>query len=107
MKLPYIAISTTSAATGLEHHRPPMQIKQRPADIHMRRSEDQLEISTKAAQLYIDQSEAFADAHLKRPLRSMNEFVAAAKQHVLMSIGHMAQEGRQLMAIETGTNAIP
>lgn len=101
--LPTLHIQTTDAYIGLQSEKPPMQIEQPNADVQIRqRHTDIISISTKAAKLYIDQTEAFADANLKSPLRVANEFWQKTTPHMMEYIGKVAQEGDRMMRIEDG-----
>lgn len=107
MDLPRIEIHTVRAETGIQTERPPMSIRQRPADIEI----DQdlvgtFRISTTASKLYIDQSEAFADADLKGPLRRNREMVQKAHENVMEYIAKTARQGERLKRIEHGGNAL-
>ena len=91
----------------MKSHRPQIQVSQRSADLQITQEHAGLiEISKTASQLFIDQSEAFADANLKGPLRRSNEFVQQAQQKAMEYLAKAAQEGEQMMKIEHGGNAI-
>lgn len=101
-------IQSRDAVINIQQQRPTLSIRQRPADMQI--SQDlagSLRISTTASQLFIDQTEAFADADLKSPLRRVEEFAARARQNVLQYVAKTAQQGEMLKKIEHGTDAIP
>ncbi|PYZ92786.1 hypothetical protein CR194_14125 [Salipaludibacillus keqinensis] len=106
MDLARINISTTQAQTGIQSQRPPMSIHQPQADMHIDQEFGSIRISTTASQLFIDQTEAFADADLKGPLRRSDEFAARSMQNVMQYIAKTTQQGDQMKKIEHGTNAI-
>ncbi|WP_062050211.1 DUF6470 family protein [Bacillus sp. JCM 19034] len=100
-------IDQTLAQTGLRSVQPPMQIKQHQADLQISQEHTNLvEISTTARRLYIDQTEAFADANLKTPLRLSNEFYQRIRGTVMNYVAKTAREGEQLKKIENGNHAI-
>ncbi|MGJ9385221.1 DUF6470 family protein [Salipaludibacillus sp. CF4.18] len=108
MDLARIQIQTQDAVTGMQQQRPPLSIKQRPADMQIEQElGSTLSISTTASKLYIDQTEAFADANLKSIFRRNEEFVAKAQQTASQYVAKTAQQGEMLKKIENGTNAIP
>ncbi|WP_096190273.1 DUF6470 family protein [Evansella halocellulosilytica] len=108
MQLPRVDIQTQHAQIGMQQHKPQMTISQRPADISIDQElNGNLTISTTASKLYIDQSEAFADADLKGPFRRLSEWAADAKQNVMQYMAKTARQGEQLKRIENGINALP
>ncbi|OLO38092.1 hypothetical protein BTR23_11895 [Alkalihalophilus pseudofirmus] len=107
MNLPRLEISTTRSEIGLQTERPQLQLRQRPADLQIQQQYlDNLQISKKASMLYIDQTEAFADANLKSVFRFTKEFSQKAHQKALSYIQKQARQGDQLMKIENGNGAI-
>ncbi|WP_416147310.1 DUF6470 family protein [Salipaludibacillus sp. HK11] len=107
MDLARINISSTQAQTGLQSHRPQMSIRQPNADLYIDQDlVGSFRISTTASELFIDQSEAFADADLKGPMRRVDEFAARAQQNVMQYIAKTAQQGEQLKKIENEGNPI-
>lgn len=106
MQLTSLQIQQSDARIGLSSNRPGPQIKQQAADMQIQQNHNNLiEISTTASQMHIDQTEAFADANLKSPLRVANETAAKALQQVSKYVAKTAQQGDQLMKIEKGTGA--
>ncbi|MFB4165214.1 DUF6470 family protein [Alteribacillus sp. JSM 102045] len=101
MNMPIVEITTTKAELGMKTSRPPLEIRQPPADIEINQHfNDTVEISTKAAKVNIDQSEAFADADLIPPLQQGDQFAAKAKRTAMEYVAKKAQEGEQLKAVE-------
>lgn len=108
MKTPYLEISQTHGQIGLKSSKPFLKIQQQPADLQIRQQHgDNIKISKKAAQLFIDQTEAFADANIKGPLRRATEYAQGTKQKLLQYLAKTAQQGEQLMKIENGFGKIP
>ncbi len=106
MRLSSLDIQSTDAYTGLRSERPPMRIRQQSADLHIHQEHVGLiEISKTASKLFIDQTEAFADANLKSPLRMASEFWNHSKSHVAEYLAKTAQQGNQMMKIENGFGA--
>ncbi|GAE32123.1 DUF6470 family protein [Alkalihalobacillus hemicellulosilyticus] len=107
MQLAQLNIYQTFAQTGLQTIQPTMNVKQHHADLRIQQEHANLvEISTTGQRLYIDQTEAFADAHLKSPLRHSLEFYNSTKQKTMQYIAKTAQEGEQLKRIDRGVDAI-
>lgn len=108
MQTPYLQMQSTLGQIGLQSNRPPLQIKQPNADLTIKQEHvDTLKISTKASKLLIDQTEAFADAHLKDPIRSANEYYQKTKSKVAEYISKTVSQGMQLLKIENGGNVFP
>src|SRR5690554_5244976 len=107
MNHPQIQIHTERAHIGIQQQRPPMSIRQRPADLEINQElVGSFRLSKTASKLFIDQSEAFADADRKGPLRRSREAVTKAHQNVMKYIARTAQQGERLKKIEHGGNAI-
>ncbi|MCE7792723.1 DUF6470 family protein [Salipaludibacillus sp. CUR1] len=107
MELPRIHISSVQAQTGIRQQRPPMSIHQPNADLQINQDfSGTLHISSTASRLFIDQTEAFADADLKGPLRRVKEYAAQSQQNVLQYVAKVTREGDQLKKIEHSTNAL-
>ncbi|SDH64209.1 DUF6470 family protein [Alteribacillus bidgolensis] len=101
MNMPIVEITTTNAELGIKSSRPPFEISQPPADTEINQNlTDTVEISTKAAKVNIDQSEAFADANLISPLQKTKQFAQKANQTATEYTAKKAREGEQLKAIE-------
>lgn len=108
MQLPSLSISTTDAQIGMRSYRPPVSISQRSADMTIQTENilDTIRVSRTASQLFIDQTEAFADADVKSPLRRATEFAQGTTQKLYEYMAKKRQEGDQLMKIEHGTGQI-
>ncbi|MBU9711763.1 DUF6470 family protein [Evansella tamaricis] len=108
MNLPKLSIQTGRAEIGIQHHKPPMSIKQEQARMSLKQElSGSLQISKTASQLYIDQTEAFADAGLKGPLRQGLERTGQARQSIFQYIAKTVRQGEQMKKIETGQNVLP
>ncbi|WP_054636901.1 DUF6470 family protein [Thalassobacillus sp. C254] len=107
MEMPVIHITQIPGETGRSSHRPHLQIHTPFPNMHIEQEHhDLVHISTTASKLFIDQSEAFADAGLKTPLRAANEHIQKASQQTAEYIALKNAEGEQLKKIEHGTGAI-
>lgn len=101
MQVPSLHIQSTHGKIGLQSQRPHIQIQQHHAEFSIHQEHvDTLKISTRAGKMFIDQTEAFADANLKGGLRSSKEFLAKTNQKVSQYIQKKAHEGNQFMRIE-------
>ncbi|WP_088032459.1 DUF6470 family protein [Evansella clarkii] len=108
MNMPQIEIQQQNARTAIHYSRPQMSIRQPSATLEINQDlAGTLNISRTASKMYIDQSEAFADANLKAPLRQSKEWSQAGKQAAMAYIAKTAGQGEQLKKIENGTNALP
>ncbi|MFC0559286.1 DUF6470 family protein [Halalkalibacter alkalisediminis] len=107
MQLTSLHIQQNDAKIGIRSSRPGPQIRQQGPDMQIRQNHHNLiEISTTASKMHIDQTEAFADANLKSPIRVASETAAKAMQQVSKFFAKTAQQGDQLMKIENGPGAI-
>ncbi|ADC49191.1 hypothetical protein BpOF4_05645 [Alkalihalophilus pseudofirmus OF4] len=102
MQLASLNIQTTPAQTGLRSQKGTLQLKQHQADLNIQTNREPLKISTTYPQLSIDQTEAFADANLKNPLRFANDNYGKIKSIVYEYLAKKTQEGTQMMEIEHG-----
>ncbi len=108
MQLAHIHIQSQNAEVGLSQTRPNMNIRQHPAVMQIDQElAGTLSISKTASKLYIDQTEAFADANLKSPLRMSSEWSGKGEQAVMNYITKTARDGEQLKKIETGAKVLP
>ncbi|HHW36008.1 MAG TPA: hypothetical protein GXX18_01690 [Bacillales bacterium] len=101
MQLLHLNISSQFAKLGIHSQRPGLEIKQPPADLQLRQPQPDLTMTKTKGKLEIDQSEAFADANLKPPLRRTKEAAEQSKEKLLQDLAQKANEGRRLMKIET------
>lgn len=107
MQLPSLQISSVHGKIGMKAHRPHIQIQQHDPGFSMKQQHAQIEISTQASRLTIDQTEAFASANSKHIYRLNKEFVAKAMNNARETTSKYASQGDQLMRIENGGEVIP
>ncbi|TWI59948.1 DUF6470 family protein [Halalkalibacter nanhaiisediminis] len=107
MRLPSLDIQATDAYIGLRSTRPDMRIRQQSADLQIHQEHVGLiEISKTASKLFIDQTQAFAEANLKTPLRMASDFLKKTESHVAEYLAKTVQQGNQMMRIENGNGAL-
>ncbi|WP_245579710.1 DUF6470 family protein [Alteribacter aurantiacus] len=105
--MPQLRIDVQHAQTGMQHTRPHVHITQHDAVMNIDQElAGTLEISQTASRLFIDQTEAFADANLKAPLRAASEWATSGKEQALSYVAKKTREGEQLKQIEKGGNAL-
>ncbi|MBN2900097.1 MAG: hypothetical protein JXO44_15125 [Clostridia bacterium] len=68
--------------------------------------EPQMEMETTKSVIHIDQDQCFNESGLKNNSAFLEDMVARSKQAVMEGIAHRVEEGNQMMAIETGQDAI-
>lgn len=101
MNVPNLEISSKYAYIGINSQRPPMSIRQKPADLQISQTHvENVHITKTDGKLLIDQSEAFASVGSKPPLQRAKEFYAKSAAHVAKYVAKTAQQGDQLMRIE-------
>lgn len=100
MQLPRLEIDNRAAYIGINQRQATLEIRQPKADVRMNQPQPEVEYIKTQSKLEIDQTEAFADANLKNPLRVVKEWAEKAKQKVLQSLSEVAAEGDRLMKIE-------
>lgn len=100
MQLPRLELTVTNAILGIEQQRATINMRQPEAEIKMEHSQPKIEIQKSKGKLTIDQTEAFADANLKHPFRSIDEWAARAKRKISQGIAEEVAEGERLMKIE-------
>ncbi|MFD2705629.1 DUF6470 family protein [Salibacterium lacus] len=100
MNMPMVEIRTTDARIGTNISRPPMQMKQRPAEVNIEQNlHDTVDISIKPAKVHIDQSEARRQKGMVPPLEQQSQWLQEAKQNVSEYMAKTAREGEQIKAI--------
>ncbi|QQZ10269.1 DUF6470 family protein [Heyndrickxia vini] len=92
-----IELTTNPAKQSIEQPGPDLDLQQPPAELHITRT---------PGALSIDQTEARADVDLKSIRRRVEEFAQNGYQEWLNGIARRSQEGKELMRIENGGNAI-
>jgi hypothetical protein len=106
MQIPQLRIDQSFAELGLKQQQATMQIRQPMAELSLKQPMAELKIHISESKLEIDQTEAFADANLKSPLRMANEWVSKAKQKAMQNVAQKVQEGNRLMKIEHQNESI-
>ena len=69
-------------------------------------TEPEMEMTSTRPIVEIDQDACFNESGLKNNKAFMDDMVARSKQAVMEGIAHKVEDGNQLMAIETGQDAI-
>ncbi|QTD41181.1 DUF6470 family protein [Sporosarcina sp. Te-1] len=106
MNIPQLQIQTTRGILGLQIDKPVQEIEQPKATQQIEQPAAILEMSTSASQLFVDTTENRADIDLKSPLRRGDENAQYGMQQAMEGVGRRAEEGKQLMRIEDGGNAL-
>lgn len=106
MRMPQLHMQSQFARIGIDQKNARLEIKQELPKMHIEQPKAEISITTTPGRLTIDQTEAFADMDLKSILRRNDEFADEALQKLQEGIGRIAREGRELMEIEHGGNAI-
>lgn len=106
MQLPRLEIDQTFALIGMNHRQARIEMRQPMAEVEMNQPQPEVEMTIKRGKLYIDQTEAFADANLKHPFRLTREWAEQAKQKLLKGLAEEAAEGDRLMKIENQKECI-
>ncbi|MEK4406542.1 DUF6470 family protein [Sporosarcina sp. FSL K6-6792] len=106
MNIPQLQIETTRGVLGLQITKPTQEIHQPKATLSQQQPAAILEISTTRPQLSLETTEARADIDMKSVFRRTNEYAQLGKQGAMDGIARRAQEGRQLVKIGNGGNAI-
>ncbi|WP_017756446.1 DUF6470 family protein [Calidifontibacillus oryziterrae] len=107
MQLPRLEITNHFAQLGIRQKRAHLEIHQRHADVMIKQPPADVKMIKTKGKLYIDQSEAFADAGLKHPLRKSREWIQQSLQKAREAVAIDVQQGDQMMRIENGGNAFP
>jgi hypothetical protein len=87
-QFPQVGIMTQRASIEYDSVRPQIQLKREPSV---------LRIESPRPVIHIDQSQCFADAGLKSPLRWADDRAAAGKEGLLKAIAEISAKGDQLM----------
>lgn len=91
---------------GLSTQRPVQEIEQPGAILDLQQPQAKLSIQTTKSQLSIDTTEARADLDLMSSSRRTAEVAQYAQSTLLNGLERRAQEGRELMMIESGGNPL-
>lgn len=106
MNIPTIDIQTTKGFLQLTTTPPVQEIEQPKARITQSQPAAIVEMSSTKSTLSIDTTEARASIDLKSIRRRIEENAQYGQQSASEGVGRRAEEGRQLMEIEHGGNAI-
>jgi hypothetical protein len=106
MKIPQIRLESTAAQIGIQTKNAVNEIQQPKADLAIEQPQADLTMRTTPSKLTIDQTQARADVDLKSISRRIEEFSQKGYQDWLDGLARRAQQGDELMRIETGGNPI-
>jgi hypothetical protein len=106
MQIPQIRMRSTQAILGITQSDSQMEIQQPKAQVDFQQPKAAMEIKQTQGKLTIDQTQAWDDMNLKSILRRNEEFAAEGNQAWVQYLAKTAQEGGELMKIETGGGAI-
>lgn len=83
-----------------------MQIHQQKADLSIRQPKAEMTIRRIPGKLDIDQSEAFAEEHLKSIKQLIADYAKRGRQAVMKGIARRVEDGNRFMRIEDGGHPI-
>ncbi|KGP91402.1 hypothetical protein N780_19425 [Pontibacillus chungwhensis BH030062] len=106
MQTPQIRIQSTPAKLGLTIQNAKHTYKQPKAEQHIEQPKAEVSIKQQPPKLSIDQTKAWKNIGLKSVFVRSEEYANHAKQKGLENIASIAQEGDELMRIESGGNPI-
>jgi hypothetical protein len=106
MNFPQLRMESTFGQLGLSSQKPVQKIEQPPAEILISQSKAESNIELTPGKLTIDQTQAWEDMDLKHIFKRIEEFAQNGYQDWLTGMGRRAQEGDDLMRIESGGNPI-
>ncbi|GGD10877.1 DUF6470 family protein [Pontibacillus salipaludis] len=106
MKTPQIRIQSTPAKLGLTIQNAKHTYNQPKTEQHIEQPKAGVSIKREPPKLSIDQTKAWQNIGLKSVFVRAEEYANHAKQKGLEHIATMAQEGDELMRIESGGNSI-
>lgn len=106
MRIPTIEIQTTKAFLQMTTAPSVQEIEQPKATLTQSQPAAILEMSSTKPRLSIDTTEARASIDLKSIRRRIEEHAQFGQQSALEGVGRRVEEGRQLMEIERGENAL-
>ena len=106
MKLDRVDIRTTDQKVEIHSTQPRLRMHTTNAQVNIEQPAAILEMSSKAAKLLIDQSQAWRDMGLLTPMEAGDQAAQKGMQAVAAGTARRAREGDQMMHIENGGNAI-
>ena len=99
-------IQTTPALLGVQTTPGKMELQTVKAPLTLNIDAPRIEMDIRGPEIRIDQTEPFAEAGLKKPLRLTRDEVQRARSLQLEGIAQIASQGRQLANIQDGGNPI-
>lgn len=106
MEIPKLMMRATYGKIGLKTQNAQLAIRQPFAEQNIRQSKAELSIHTVPGKLDIDQSQAFAEAHLKSIYALIDDYANRGRGAVMAGIARRAEQGDELMKIENGGRPI-
>lgn len=97
LKIPQLQIATTDIKVNMQIQDPIQKIHQKKADLIINQPAATVNISSKAAKLLIDQSQAWGELGLLTTKELIAKYAQEGQQAVLKRISKDASEGRQMM----------
>ena len=88
------------ALIGIQTEKATFNQKTTLPKLNLQIEKPELQMESTQAKVYIDQTEAFADAGLKKPERFMRDNVQEAQRLMLQGIARVASQGNQLADIQ-------
>lgn len=101
-----IRVSQTHGQIGIYTSLGKMSIESPKSKVSIEQARTDLQIDSEMSKVEIDQTECFAESGKKTVFRLANDFCKESVEKGLENIGKVAEEGRRLMEIENGGNAI-
>lgn len=95
-----LQIRTIPTQIGLRTTPPVLEIKQPRGELEVKQQKTELVIEREPVKVHIDQKACFAEYGIKNTVEMVRETAELAKEIAFEEIGHLAQEGDQLAAIE-------
>jgi hypothetical protein len=99
-------MQSTYGKIGIQTRSAKLSIHQQKADLTIRQPKAEMRINRKPGKLDIDQSQAFAEEHLKSVFAWTRENASRGRKAALEGVGRRAAEGDRLMKIENGGRPI-
>jgi hypothetical protein len=106
MQVPQIRLQQTYAQIGLRITQPVQELQQAPADLSIIQTPSKMIVTRTPSRLYINQDQARNEVNMKMPDVFSRDNAEAARQAGFEAIAEIVQEGNQLAAIETKTDAL-
>lgn len=106
MRIDRVQVHTTDQKVDIHSTQPKLTFSSTKPVVNMKQPAATLEISTEAAKLLIDQSQAWRDMGLLTPLEAGKQAAQKGMQAVAEGTARRAREGDQMMHIETGGDKI-